>query len=242
MARNPAGTPIMIDKNPRKIRSMFSEIAPTYDTLNHLLSFGVDRLWRTAVARMCARYRSVLDICCGTGDLALTIASSGESDVVGIDFSEEMVRRAIEKSRRLRTDKRTLFCVGDGLRLPFGDGTFDACTVAFGIRNTRDTLQCAREMRRVTRKGGKIFILEFTVPEIPVAKELYLLYSRRLMESVGNVVSGSRAYSYLVESVKQYYSNDEMRAILRSSGLVDVRSRPMTFGVCAITSGTVPGI
>jgi demethylmenaquinone methyltransferase/2-methoxy-6-polyprenyl-1,4-benzoquinol methylase len=191
-----------VDKRGSRISRMFDRIAPTYDVLNRLLSARSDVRWRTRCAKGLALHgvETVLDACTGTGDLALALRDAGAARVVGTDFAPEMVRRAREK-----TEGRAglEFRVADTTRLPFEDGTFDAATVGFGVRNLEDLDAGLRELSRVLRPGGRLSILEFSVPENPVFRAVYLVYFMLVLPLIGNFVSGGadNAYAYLPRSV-----------------------------------------
>lgn len=229
--------PAVVDKTPAKIRRMFSDIAETYDLLNCLLSFGMDAVWRRRVAELCRSRGRVLDVCCGTGDLTLSVGSRGSATTFGVDFSNEMVKHAIRKSRGAENNRSFHFCVADALRLPFKNGAFDACTVAFGIRNTMDTPRCMSEMKRVTTNDGLDIILEFSTPRNPLLRRCYHLYFRSILPLIGNAVSRTRAYSYLVRSVNEYYRQSEMERMMNDLSFRDVRATPMTFGISTMYVG-----
>ena len=229
---------------PDRIRSMFAGIAPRYDLLNHLLSANRDRGWRTAtVAAAEARPGDpVLDVCTGTGDLALewerTLGPG--SAVVGTDFCEPMVRLGREKAAR--AGSRVRLGVADTLRLPFPDGRFAAVTVGFGIRNVADLAAGVREMARVARPGGRVVILEFTRPSNPAFRFLYYVYFLLLLPLLGNLVSGSRqnAYGYLPRSVLSFPDRTRLSRIMEESGLRSVQVRDLSLGIVTVHVGVKP--
>jgi demethylmenaquinone methyltransferase/2-methoxy-6-polyprenyl-1,4-benzoquinol methylase len=230
------------DQTPRRIRSMFEQITPTYDGLNLLFSGALDRRWRSALAREltrgldpCAR---VLDVATGTGDLARAVRrqTSNASRVTGIDFTRAMLARAGEKFGRDGHD----WIEGDGLRLPFATGTFDACCIGFGLRNMVDRPAGLAEMRRVLRPGGRIGILECSRPRNPLIRGFYDLYSFGIMPRVGLWISGSKAYRYLSESIREFWPPDELKRQMELAGFVNVRAIALTFGVVHIHIGEVP--
>lgn len=225
-----------------RIRRMFAEISPRYDLLNRLLSCGTDVLWRRRAVRELDLQPSsrILDLCTGTADLALEIAASrrgGPHRVVGLDFTPEMLRIAQGKRARKRVDHLHLV-QGDALELPFPDASFDAVTVAFGIRNVEDLHRGFREMRRVLRPDGRAAILEFSPPSRALRRRLFELYFRRVLPRIGGWISGGRAgreaYSYLPRSVGEFPPSQELAGILEECGLGVVRQIPLTFAVATL--------
>jgi demethylmenaquinone methyltransferase/2-methoxy-6-polyprenyl-1,4-benzoquinol methylase len=245
------------DKSPDRIAGMFDAIAPRYDLLNHLLSAGIDRRWRTAAItslRLTGR-ETLLDVCCGTADVALEarhpqrrggpsgpLSPASAARVVGIDFSGAMLRLGLQKVRAVRESDRIALVRGDAMRLPIASRSVDAVTIAFGIRNVqRPDIACA-ELARVMRPGGRIAIVEFGVPRIPGIKPLYLWYFTHVLPRVGRAISGHRAaYSYLPASVGTFAPPAEFVGTLRATGFSDVRADPLTFGVVYLYTGHLPG-
>ncbi len=220
---------------------MFAGIAPRYDLLNHLLSANRDRGWRREAVEA-ARARpgdAVLDVCTGTGDLALEWARAlgPGSEVVGTDFCEAMVRRGAEKARR--SGLRVRLGVADTLRLPFADRTFAAATVGFGIRNVADTRAGLAEMARVVRSGGRVVVLEFTRPSNPLLRFVYYVYFLLLLPLLGNLVSGSRqnAYGYLPRSVLSFPDRRRLAGMMEEAGLRQVEVRDLGLGIVTVHSG-----
>lgn len=226
-----------VDKSPARIREMFDDISPTYDLLNHLLSLNVDLLWRRRAAELCHSPSRALDVCAGTGDMAIELRRRWPSAVIATDFAHEMLRAGCRKARRAGVPVR--FLQADTTCLPFPDAHFDAVTVAFGIRNVCDTSAGVREMARVTRPGGRVVILEFTTPPNAVLRPAYLLYFTRILPFVGGLVSGSRsnAYSYLPQSVATWHPPAALGRIMEQSGFEGVRWELLSFGIAAIHSG-----
>ena len=222
-----------LDKRPDRIAGMFDAIAPRYDLLNHLLSAGIDRRWRAkAIASLQLTGRETLiDICTGTGDVALEAAGRA-SRVVGVDFAARMLVLALRKVRHAAAERRIALLRGDAMRLPVADSSADAVTVAFGIRNVqRPEIGCA-EMARVLRPGGRLAILEFGMPRIPGVATLYRWYFSRVLPFVGRRISGhSAAYSYLPASVGTFPPPAEFMTLLRQAGFSEVRADPLTFGI-----------
>jgi demethylmenaquinone methyltransferase / 2-methoxy-6-polyprenyl-1,4-benzoquinol methylase len=237
----------LLDKRETRIRGMFGAIAPRYDLLNHLLSLNVDRYWRwrATVLAPPGRDGPILDVCTGTGDLALAYdrAAGGRLPVVGADFCRPMLVPARDKAHRRRAAGRVSFVEADAQRLPFPDDTFQLTAVAFGLRNVTDTDRGIAEMVRVTRPGGRVAILEFSRPRHWLFGRLYSFYFRRVLPAVGQLVSRSRdrAYSYLPASVMEFPDGEALAEKLRGHGLAEVRWHPLTLGIATLYVGTKPG-
>ncbi len=228
---------------PRKetIRQMFNEISPRYDFLNHFLSFGIDHWWRRNLIRLLGKKHPlrILDVATGTGDLAVALSGLNPEKITGIDIAEKMIGIATEKIRQKGLDNMISFAVGDAEKIPFSDNSFDAVTVAFGVRNYEDLEKGLSEMRRVMRKGGSMFILEFSQPASSFVKGLYRFYSKSIIPVTGKLVSGSNsAYTYLPESVATFPSGGDFLEIMHKAGLKDLEKYPMTFGIATIYTGT----
>jgi len=223
-----------ISRSPERIGAMFDDIAPRYDFLNHLLSAGIDRYWRKRAIRSLAltgRER-LLDLCTGTGDLAIEArtATPGAARVLGVDFSGAMLTLGLDKLRRRKLDSTIALVRGDASRIPLADGSVDALTIAFGIRNVEDRAAACREMRRVIAPGGRLAILEFAMPTSRLFRQLYLSYFRHVLPRIGRWISGhATAYAYLPASVDAFEPPKFME-LLRQSGFAEVRADPMTFG------------
>ncbi|HEY1190248.1 MAG TPA: bifunctional demethylmenaquinone methyltransferase/2-methoxy-6-polyprenyl-1,4-benzoquinol methylase UbiE [Gemmata sp.] len=235
----------LLDKREARIRRMFDQIALSYDFLNHLLSLNIDKRWRDRTARLVpagpAALGPVLDLCTGTGDLALTYDrdTKGAVPVVGADFSHEMLVRAVKKARAAGAGERVRFVEADAQALPFPDDTFQLVTNAFGLRNVTDTDKGLAEMVRVTRRGGRVAVLEFSKPRSAVLGRLYNAYFLYALPLIGQLISGSResAYRYLPASVLRFPDYEALADRMRAAGLTEVRFRPFTFGVATLYVG-----
>jgi demethylmenaquinone methyltransferase / 2-methoxy-6-polyprenyl-1,4-benzoquinol methylase len=230
------------DKTPDRIAGMFDAIAPRYDLLNHLLSAGIDRRWR---ARMIASLNltgreTLIDVCTGTADVALearratgTTGSRGTAArVLGVDFAGAMLALGQQKVHSAGEQRHIALVRGDAMRIPAPDGVADAATVAFGVRNVQNAEVACRELARVLRPGGRLAILEFSVPRIPGLASLYRWYFSRVLPLVGRAISGhSGAYSYLPASVGAFPPPNEFVTLLRHSGFGGVQAVPLTFGI-----------
>jgi demethylmenaquinone methyltransferase/2-methoxy-6-polyprenyl-1,4-benzoquinol methylase len=238
----------LLDKREARIRRMFGAVAPRYDLLNHVLSLNVDRYWRWRTTRLVPPVLDpsapILDVCTGTGDLALAYdrAARRRVPIVGTDFCLPMLLPARKKAAQSRAAGRVRFVEADTQNLPFLDDTFQLVTVAFGLRNVTDTDRGIREMVRVARPGGRVAILEFSRPRNWLFGSLYSFYFRRVLPKVGQLVSRNRdrAYDYLPESVMQFPDGEALAAKLRGHGLTDVHWHPFTFGIATLYVGTKP--
>ena len=213
---------------------MFDAIAPRYDFLNHFLSAGIDRRWRTrAIAALRLSPRDiVLDVCSGTADVALEARRAGAARVVGVDFAGAMLAVGGQKIDAAGQSDRIALARGDAMSLPVQSESVDAVTIAFGIRNVEQPRLACAEAARSLKKNGRLVILEFGVPRVPGISRLYLWYFRYLLPLVGRTVSGhAAAYSYLPASVATFPEPGEFCAMLRSAGFVDVRAVPLTLGI-----------
>src|SRR5438093_4111255 len=246
---SPLGSPKDIAGTGRAVRNMFAAVAPRYDFLNHFLSLGCDIAWRRAAARelrvVLARPGSLtVDVCCGTGDLALALARFSAGTVIGTDFCRPMVRSATEKAVKASAPgnhpgtTRPIFMEADTLALPFPDRSVDVLASAFGFRNLANYAQGLEEMHRVLRPGGVLAILEFSRIHWPVLGPLFRFYFRRLLPKVGTLISGvSGPYQYLPDSVAKFPDQEAMSAAMRSAGLANVRYRNFFFGAAALHIG-----
>jgi demethylmenaquinone methyltransferase / 2-methoxy-6-polyprenyl-1,4-benzoquinol methylase len=237
----------LLDKREARIRRMFGQVAPTYDLLNHLLSLNVDRYWRWRTTRYVPPLDNgpILDLCTGTGDLALAYdrAARGKAPIVGVDFCHEMIALAGAKTRRHAARERITYLEADAQRLPFADDQFQITTVAFGLRNVTDTERGLAEMVRVTRPGGKVAILEFSRPRGWLTGPAYAFYFRRVLPLVGQMISRSKdnAYVYLPASVMEFPDGEALAERLRRHGLEGVRYYRLTFGIATLYVGTKKG-
>lgn len=233
----------LLDKRETRIRGMFNNIAPSYDLLNHLLSLNIDHYWRWRTTRLARPSGSapILDICTGTGDLALAYdrAAQGASPIVGADFCHEMLIRARQKTSKKRAAERIRFLEADAQQLPFPDDYFQITTVAFGLRNVTDTDRGLAEMVRVTRSGGQVAILEFSQPRNKFFGKLYRFYFRNILPLVGQLISRSKdnAYRYLPASVAEFPDGEALADRLRRHGLKDIHWHPLTFGIATLYVG-----
>lgn len=231
----------------RYVREMFGRIAPRYDLLNHVLSMQMDRLWRRRVTRRLGDVLGrpdvlVLDLCCGTGDLALAMARAGKARVIGADFVHEMLVGAKEKFSSALGEGagsapagRWSVVEADALGLPFADSSFDLLTTAFGFRNLANYESGLREFLRVLKPGGTLAILDFTEPRSRLFGGLYRWYFRRILPRLGGLISGdASAYRYLPASVSKYLQPVELAALLEQSGYSAVRHEVWTGGTVAL--------
>jgi demethylmenaquinone methyltransferase/2-methoxy-6-polyprenyl-1,4-benzoquinol methylase len=226
-------------ERPETIRRMFDEIAPTYDRLNHMLSFGLDRRWRHTAVDLLSEKRggTFLDIAAGSGDVALDLGVLHPRRVVASDFAFNMLSVFRAKLGTGRREGISLVSC-DAHALPFRGASFDGTIVAFGIRNFANRLRALEEMLRVLRPGGISVILELTQPSLPVAAQLYRAYSRWGIPAIGRFISkNSSAYSYLPSSIDEFPTEREFLALMTQAGFISPISVPLTFGAATIYSG-----
>lgn len=233
----PEAVPSRGEDRERQVQTIFSEIAPRYDLLNHVLSMNIDRAWRRRAVDT-LRWADhpgglYLDACAGTFDLSLELARRGafQGRVVASDFARPML---VAGQNKLRGAPVAPVC-GDSLRLPFADDTFEGATVGFGVRNLADLDAGFREFHRVLKPGARLVVLEFTVPPNPVVRAAYMLYFTRILPLVGRIVSGHPwAYTYLPESVKEFPGPAELARRLEGAGFTESGWSLVTFGIAAI--------
>lgn len=229
----------MLDKDPQTIQRMFGEIAHRYDAANRLLSMRFDVAWRKHLARrLIAHPGLVLDIAAGTGDLTIALARFGAHRVVSADFTFEMLLEGRAKVRRGATGGPQV--TADALSLPFRSATFDAATIAFGVRNFADPLHGMAEIRRTLRRGGALGILEFSTPH-RVMNVFYAWYFRHILPRLGGCITGSRKpYEYLPQSVSEFPEGAAFQSLMKDAGYVRVTARRLTGGIVTFYRGENP--
>jgi demethylmenaquinone methyltransferase/2-methoxy-6-polyprenyl-1,4-benzoquinol methylase len=226
----------------RAVRAMFEEIAPSYDRLNHLLSLNIDKRWRRLVVRqlrdLIERPEALaLDLCCGTADLTIELAR--HTRVIGCDFCHPMLVLGHQKVGS--TPHRAHLTEGDALRLPFAEGQFDAVTIAFGLRNLARVEGGLSEMRRVLKPGGRVAILEFSQPVLPILRPLFQFYFHQILPRIGGLISGSsEAYRYLPQSVRHFPDQRGLAEMMRLVGFESVRYQNLSGGIAALHLGERP--
>lgn len=224
------------------VREMFAGIATKYDFLNHFLSINIDKKWRRLVRNKLQNELNnqnalVLDVACGTGDLSVELQQNGKAKIIGTDFCRPMLTIAAEKNTK--NNLSIPYLEGDGMNLAFPDETFDAVTIAFGLRNFSNWLDGLKELHRVTKKGGKLVILEFSTPIVPGFKQIFNLYFTQILPRIGGAVSGSRgAYEYLPDSVSRFPNQKNLAKMMSEIGFKEVEYKNLTGGIAAIHSGT----
>lgn len=222
-----------------QVEQMFDNIAPTYDRLNHIMSLNIDRMWRRRVMRIVRRSKAskIMDIATGTGDLAIAMAKRMErAEILGIDLSEEMLAVARSKVKRLELEQRITLLKGDAESLTMvADGVMDVATVAFGVRNFENLEGGLAEIYRTLKAGGKLVVLEFSIPRNRLVRWVYAQYSHRLIPRIGALISKDReAYTYLPESVDEFPSPERFTDMLLGVGFKEVRRRSQSFGIAHI--------
>ncbi len=229
-------------KHHKAVREMFSGIATKYDFLNHFLSVNIDKQWRRLVSKKLKSTLEnpdalVLDVACGTGDLSLELQKNAAAKVIGTDFCRPMLAVAADKNES--SEIKIPYLEADGMNLSFADETFDAVTIAFGLRNFSNWQNGLIELRRVLKTGGKLVILEFSTPLVPGFRQLFQFYFSKVLPRIGGVVSGSRgAYEYLPDSVARFPDQKNLVKMLEETGFADVEYKNLTGGIAALHVGT----
>jgi demethylmenaquinone methyltransferase/2-methoxy-6-polyprenyl-1,4-benzoquinol methylase len=230
----------------QQVRQMFTRIAPRYDLLNHLLSAQMDRFWRARAAKELQPILQradalVLDLCCGTGDLAFALRRNAKARILGADFSHTMLTRARQKATSINGASSMVFLEADALHLPFASEAFDLVTSAFGFRNLANYEDGLQEIFRVLKPGGAIAILEFAEPPPGVLGDTYRFYTRTVLPRIGGWISGdSAAYAYLPKSVARFFRPDEFVSLLEQAGYRQGRVHLMTLGSVALHTAVRP--
>lgn len=226
----------------RAVREMFSGIAGRYDLLNHVLSLNIDKRWRRKVRALLAdilknKGAVVLDVACGTGDLSLELDRDSSAQIIGTDFCRPML--SVAKEKTAATNARIPYVEADAMNLSFADGSFDALTIAFGLRNLPNFASGLRELHRVLRPGGRIVILEFSSPVLPGFRQLFNFYFANILPRIGGMVTGSRgAYEYLPDSVAKFPDQKVLVAMMKQTGFSEVKYQNLTGGIAALHSGS----
>lgn len=228
------------DKRSR-VQRMFSAIAPSYDFNNRLHSLWLDQYWRRVAVKMSGVRpgEQIVDVACGTGDLALRFARrQGPGQIIGVDFTYAMLPLARRKATS--QDKQIAWINGDAMALPLPDGCADVASIAFGIRNVVDPSAALREFVRILKPGGRVIVLEFSLPTNPLLRGLYNFYFRKILPFTAGLISRDRtgAYRYLPESVNTFIGRPQMVQMMQQAGLTDIQQRPLTCGVCVCYRGT----
>jgi demethylmenaquinone methyltransferase/2-methoxy-6-polyprenyl-1,4-benzoquinol methylase len=234
-----SATPIDSEiEHSRAVRAMFSGIAGRYDLLNHVLSVNIDKRWRRKVRAKLADILAnenavVLDVACGTGDLSIELQTNAKARVIGTDFCRPMLVVAQDKAAEIP------FVEGDAMQLSFAENSFDAVTIAFGLRNLSNFRNGLIELHRVLKPGGKIVILEFSAPVVPGFRGAFRFYFSNILPRIGGLVSGERgAYEYLPDSVSKFPDQKALAEMMRETGFNDVSFDNLTGGIAAVHSGT----
>ncbi len=226
------------------VREMFSGIAKRYDLLNHLLSLNIDKGWRRKVSGelrdvLDRKDAVVLDVACGTGDLSIELRRNSSARIIGTDFCRPMLTVAQSKPSGGTTP--IPYVEGDALRLPFADNSFDAVTIAFGLRNLASVADGLAELFRIIKPDGRLAVLEFSAPVVPGFGKLFNFYFSHILPRIGGAVSGSRgAYEYLPDSVSKFPDQKRLVAMMESTGFGAVKFRNLTGGIAALHIGTKP--
>lgn len=223
-----------------QVAKMFNAIAPRYDLLNRLLSFGIDKIWRKRLVKAvhAQQPNHIVDLATGTGDVAMALTKIPGVQITGLDIAKDMLALAKRKSRHRNLQDRIEWIHGDGEHLPFDDSTYDSATIAFGIRNYEDLEKGLGEMLRILTPMGKVYILEFSKPSGGLFKQLFRFYFKYILPGIGRLISRDpSAYTYLPESVDAFPDGEDFLSIMQSVGFTATTARPLTFGVATLYIG-----
>lgn len=226
-----------------QVEQMFDNIAPTYDKLNHIMSFNIDRVWRRRVMRIVRRSKAhkIMDVATGTGDLAIAMAKRVDrTQILGVDLSEEMLAVARRKVEKQGLEERIMLEKGDAENLDMvTTESIDAATVAFGVRNFENIERGLKEIYRTLKQGGKLVVLEFSMPKNRLVRWVYSQYAHRLLPRIGGMISKDKqAYTYLPDSVEEFPSPERFAEMLRGVGFKSVKTRSQSFGIAYIYDAT----
>lgn len=223
------------------IKELFNKIAPRYDFLNHFLSFGVDKIWRTKAIRLIpdiSNCGKILDVACGTGDFSFEAIKQGAKNVMGYDISEEMLKIAEQKAKKRDLLNKINFQLGNSSIFPFENQTFDAVIIAFGVRNFENRNEELKEILRVLKNNGLLLILEFSMPENWFFRTIYKFYFFKILPFFGCLFSGNKkAYQYLPNSVETFPQGDEFLKVLSEIGFKNRQKKRLSFGIAHIYLG-----
>ncbi|MDD3039255.1 bifunctional demethylmenaquinone methyltransferase/2-methoxy-6-polyprenyl-1,4-benzoquinol methylase UbiE [Bacteroides sp.] len=229
-----------------QVHRMFNNIAPYYDKICHILSFNIDRLWRKRLVKLVAGIKpvNIVDIATGTGDVAISMARNiSTAQIVGIDLSEEMLKVAQQKIEHSGIKSNIKFLCEDAENLSLASNSFDVVTISFGIRNFENIDKGLSECYRILREGGSLFVMEFSTPKHKVFNVLYRFYSKSILPVIGRIISkDNKAYTYLPESIVEFYQEDEFTKLLQNSGFDSCSAISLSNGIAHIYIGVKPKI
>lgn len=235
----------ILSERKKESYKIFDEIAPTYDFLNHLLSFGIDIRWRKKLIAHLPKVRenreglNVLDLATGTGDLALVLGKQPSvKKVTGLDLSKGMIEFGIKKVTERKLDQKVFLMIGDAVNIPSADQNFDLVTISFGIRNFSSAQNSLNDIYRVLKPQGRLMIMEFSIPKNPIFRAIYFFYFRTLLPFIGNIISGHKdAYTYLNKTVEDFPYGEAFLSMMRQSGFKNLKALPLTFGIATLYIG-----
>lgn len=230
-----------LDERKKESYKIFDEIAGTYDVLNHSLSMGIDIHWRNKMLKHLPNKETInaLDLATGTGDVPLTLVKDKRiKKITGLDLSKGMVDIGIQKVKKKGLDNKIFLMIGDGCNIPCADSAFDLTTISFGIRNFPDPQKSLHEIQRVLKPGGRVMIMEFSIPKNFIFRNIYFFYFRHLLPFVGNLVSKHKdAYTYLNKSVEDFPYGDAFLQLMRNANFKNLKAIPLTFGIATLYIG-----
>lgn len=230
-----------ISERKKESYKIFNEIAPTYDLLNHTLSFGIDIYWRKKFLKYLPQKESInaLDLATGTGDVPLTLVLDPRiKKITGIDLSKGMIDIGVSKVKKKGLEKKIFLLLGDGVNIPAADQAFDLTTISFGIRNFSDPEKSLHDIYRVLKPDGRLMIMEFAIPTNPIIRAIYFFYFRHFLPKIGNIVSKHKdAYTYLNQSVEDFPCGDNFLILMKNAGFQNLKMRSLTFGIAMLYIG-----
>ena len=230
-----------ISERKKESYKIFNEIAPTYDLLNHTLSFGIDIYWRNKFLKHLPSKNSInaLDLATGTGDVPLTLIKDPRiKKITGIDLSKGMIDIGVAKIKKKKLDHKIFLMLGDGVNIPAGDDAFDLTTISFGIRNFSDPQKSLFDIYRVLKMDGRLMIMEFAIPTNIFIRAVYFFYFRHFLPRIGNLISKHKdAYTYLNKSVEDFPYGGQFLAMMKTAGFSNLQMRPLTFGIAMLYIG-----
>jgi demethylmenaquinone methyltransferase/2-methoxy-6-polyprenyl-1,4-benzoquinol methylase len=234
-------TTVNVEERKKESYKIFDEIAGTYDSLNHILSFGIDIYWRNQLIKYLPIKESInaLDLATGTGDVAITLSKVKYiKKITGLDLSKGMIEIGLKKVKAKKLDGKINLMIGDGTAIEASDQCFDLTTISFGIRNFKDPQKSLHEIYRVLKPNGKVLIMEFSIPKNFFIRHFYFFYFRHLLPFVGNLISNHKdAYTYLNKSVEDFPYGDAFVQLLKNAGFKNTKQIPLTFGIATLYVG-----
>jgi len=232
---------LKLSQRKKESYKIFDDIAPTYDFLNHFLSFGIDIYWRNKLLKHLPNNESInaLDLACGTGDVGITLVNSPKiKKVTGLDLSKGMIEVGKTKLKKKNLESKIQLLIGDAVNIPAANNTFDLTTISFGIRNFSDAQKSLIDIHRVLKNNGRLMVMEFSIPKNFIFKKIYFFYFRHILPFIGNLVSKhGDAYTYLNKTVEDFPYGEDFLRLMKNAGFKQCRCIPLTFGIASLYIG-----